>query len=701
MGSGYFGAMTKAALRRLSIVTLLLVTPFASALAQEELPGPHIAIDLIAETDRPAPGQEVTLAFASTPQPGWHGYWKNPGEAGIETQLAWTLPTGVAVGPLAYPVPQKLLIAGIMNYVYEGPFTQFATVRIPADAAVGTRLPLRVRTDYLVCTDEICVPESAELSTVLTVGDGAIDPARRAQFDRWRRALPRPIGSPATFAVTGSGADARVRIAIPYPADAPLGDPAAAYFFPLTAGAIDYGAAQTVTRDGDRLLIDTVAAGSPTAIEGVLKLGEGDGFQVRAAPGAVPTTAGGGGAVDWQLAALALLGAIAGGLILNIMPCVFPILSLKALSLAKAGESDAHARAEGLAYTAGVVLVCAALGAMLLGLRAAGATVGWAFQLQDPRVILVLLLLVSAIALNLAGLFELPTPQFAARATGGGTKGAFATGALAAFIATPCTGPFMGAALGAALILPWWAAMLIFIGLGLGLALPFLLLGFVPALRRRLPRPGPWMDNFRKALSVPMFLTALALAWILGRQAGVNGMALGLGAVLVAAIGLWWTGRRQAGGKGRQWLPAVPALALALAATALVQRAPAQATDAVAALPDAQAFSETKLATLRAENRPVFAYFTADWCVTCKVNEKAAIETAAVARAFGDGKVAVLVGDWTNGDPALGRFIERHNRAGVPLYLWYAPGSDEPKVLPQVLTQAMLTDLADGGKAGG
>jgi thiol:disulfide interchange protein len=279
-------------------------------------------------------------------------------------------------------------------------------------------------------------------------------------------------------------------------------------------------------------------------------------------------------------------------------------------------------------------------------------------------------------------------PAFAGR---NGAGGAFATGALAAFVATPCTGPFMGAALGAALVLPAVAALLVFAGLGLGIALPFLLIGFVPALRRRLPKPGMWMVRLRHLLSVPMFATALALAWVLGRQAGVDGMTLGLAAALLAALGLWWTGRRQAGAGRLAWVPGVVALLVAGAAVATVR--PQAARAAVAGLPGAEPFSEARLAALRAEGRPVFAYFTADWCLTCKVNEKAAIETAAVADAFGRGKVAVLVGDWTDGDPVLGRFIAQHNRAGVPLYLWYAPAAPAPRVLPQVLTPAMLTGL--------
>ena len=661
------------------LLGLILALAALPALAQ--VPGErHVAIQLIPETATPRAGGEVTLAFAATPDAGWHGYWKNPGDAGVETQANWRLPAGVTAGPIAYPVPQRLLISGLMNYVYEGPYTQFVTLRLPAGLATGTLLPVSVKLDYLVCTDEVCVPESATLATGLTVGDGAIAPETRARFDSWRRMLPRSLGSPATYAVAGD----RFRLAIPYPAAAAATD---AYFFPLTDGVVDYAAKQTVSRDGDMLTVETLAkAGRPAAVEGVLAVGNGQGFAIRATPGAVSAASGGDGGLNAILIAFA--GAVLGGLLLNIMPCVFPILSLKALSLAKSGGEGA--KGEALHYTAGVVLVCVALGGILLALRAGGASVGWAFQLQDPRVILFLLLLVTGIAFNLAGLFEMATPGAVNRAAAGGKGGAFLTGALAAFVATPCTGPFMGAALGAALVLPLWGALAVFAGLGLGLALPFLLLGFIPALRRKLPKPGAWMETFRHILSIPMFLTALALAWVLGKQAGVDGMTLGLMGAALLALGLWWTGVRQARGKPLAWLPGTLAALVALVAVTVVTKAPAQA----AAVAGAEPFSEARLATLQAQNRPVFAYFTADWCVTCKVNEKAVIETDTVRDALRNGKVAVLVGDWTDGDPVLGRFIERHNRAGVPLYLWYRPGSSQPEILPQILTQGMIAGRA-------
>jgi thiol:disulfide interchange protein len=297
---------------------------------------------------------------------------------------------------------------------------------------------------------------------------------------------------------------------------------------------------------------------------------------------------------------------------------------------------------------------------------------------------------VLAIGLNLAGLFELPMLSAGGRlASAGGVGGAFWTGALAAFVATPCTGPFMGAALGAALLLPAIGAMAVFVGLGLGLALPFLLLGFVPTLRRLLPRPGAWMDLFRRILAVPMLVTALGLAWILGRQAGVDGMTLGLAAALLLALGLWWAGRRQFALASGAWWPAIAGAVFAVVLVASVPRETAVA----APMAGADYFDEARLASLRAEGRPVFLYFTADWCLTCKVNEKAAIERAEVKQAFDAKKVAVMVGDWTRGDPAISRFLEAHGRSGVPLYLYYPAGGGEPRELPQVLTPGLLAGL--------
>jgi len=678
-------------------IAMLLLGRAGVAQAPEAL---HIRPALVAESAAPAAGATTTLAIVMKAAPGWHGYWKNPGDSGVETRAEWTAPPGVAIGPLRYPMPRTLLIAGLMNYVYEGDYALLADLTVPPGLAAGTRLPIRAHLRWLACTDTICVPERGDISIDLVVGTGAPDAARGRAFDTYRAALPRPLGSEAHFQTIGD----RLRIAVPLPASVAIDDP---YFFPLTEGAIDYAAPQAISRNGDTLVIEGKAAkdaATLASLAGVLRIGKHTGLGLAAVPGAVPAAgapvagaAEATGAMPGGAATilLALGGAILGGLILNVMPCVFPILSLKALSLARAGGEERAVRHEALAYAAGAVLVCAGLGVALLALRAGGSAAGWAFQLQDPRVILILLLLVTGIALNLAGLFELPAVtgggELAAR---GGASGAFWTGALAAFVATPCTGPFMGAALGAALVLPPLAALAIFAGLGLGLALPFLLLGYVPALRRRLPRPGPWMDRLRRILALPMFATALGLAWVLGRLAGVDGMTAGLAGALLLALALWWVGRRQVGGRARVWWPLLPVGAAGIALLLAIPRAPATAADAGAiAVRGVEPFSEARLAALLQEGRPVFVYFTADWCLTCKVNEKAAIERDEVVDAFARRKVAVLAGDWTRGDPAITRFLAAHGRSGVPFYLFYRPGQPMT-VLPQVLTPAMLAGLA-------
>lgn len=678
------------------VVTVLALLLIGGTARAEVVPlvsrDAHLKITLVAETMRPAAGGSVTLALVSVPAAGWHGYWQNPGDAGFPATLDWTLPKGVTATPPAYPIPGRLIVADLMNYVFEKPYAPLVTLKIPSGLAVGTALPVRLTTRYLVCSAQVCVPESAELAIDLVVGDGTIAADTRARFDGWRRAIPKPLDARGTVQVNAGG----IRIAVPYPARAPLAE---AYFYPITTGVIDYAAAQSVTQSGDRIVIATKAAPGATTttapLEGVLQIGKQQGLVITAVPGTVAdlsdTVTSSALSSVWGATLIAFAGAVLGGLILNIMPCVFPILSLKALSLARGHLDERAARHEALAYAAGVIVVCVGLGALILGLRAGGTAVGWAFQLQDPRAIVVLLLLTVALALNLGGLFEIPTPAFVNR--NGGAGGAFATGALAAFIATPCTGPFMGAALGAALVLPWLAALAVFAGLGLGLALPFLALGFVPALRRRLPKPGLWMNTFRRILAIPMWLTAIALAWVLGQEAGVDGMAIGLLVAFLLAMLLWIAGARQAKGLAIGAAVSVALLATVVASAWLIAGRHPTGLAAAAVPGGAEPFTETRLADLQKQGRPVFVYFTADWCLTCKVNEKAAIETDATRKAFADHKVAVLVGDWTNGDPVMGRFIEAHNRAGVPLYLYYAKGAAQPRVLPQVLTPAMLAGL--------
>src|SRR5690606_35304209 len=446
-----------------ALFALLVLTLALPSSAQLAVPGTgtrHLAAELIADGP-PVPGETLALAIKFTPEPGWHGYWANPGDAGYGMRLEWDLPEGWTAGEPLYPVPQKLLIAGLMNHVYEGEYAVLVPIEVPETAAVANPVPIEVKGDWLVCTNEICVPESATLTLRLGQGMGS-DP----RFDQWQAAVPPLLDSPARFELASD----KLRVAIPLPASLELRDP---HVFLRTEQLVDYAAAQTFRRQGDLLVAEIPREGlaeSADAVTGILKLDdEGNGVTFEAAAGDVPTggtlVAGGGAAALAPLWVL-LDGALLGGLILNLMPCVFPILSLKAMTLARAGESEADARREGVAYTAGVVLACLALGALLLALRALGSEIGWAFQLQEPGVVVALLVLAVLITANAAGLFELPSLSIT---RAGGRASAFSTGLLAAFVATPCTGPFMAAALGAALLLPWWQALGLFATLGLGL----------------------------------------------------------------------------------------------------------------------------------------------------------------------------------------------------------------------------------------
>ena len=651
---------------------LLLPQPAFAQLAPREN---AIRPELVAEGPV-APGGEVELAILMRTKPGWHGYWLNPGDAGLPMKIDWQLPQGASLAPLRYPVPDRLLVAGIVNYVYERDHAILTRLKVPANAK-GV-LPVRASAQWLACTDKVCVPERGEFSLNVPLAKGSA--SERTRFDEWRRALPRPLVSPAKFVIR----DDRIEIAIPLPESVDVGEP---YFVPADDGPIDYAAPQSFRRNGDVLVAELKRRrGEPASLSGVLALGDGRGLEIKAVPGNVPD--GGRRIGDRGLDAVifAILGALAGGLLLNLMPCVFPILALKALHLAKSGGNEREARRDALAYAAGAVIGTGMLGTLLLAIRAGGSAAGWAFQLQDPRTIVVLLLLAVAITLNLLRAFELPV-----LAGEHGPKGSFGTGALAAFVATPCAGPFLGAALGTALLLPVYGSVAVFAALGLGLAIPFLAVAFIPALRMRLPQPGAWMVRLQRFLAIPMAATAVGCLWLLYRQAGIAGLAIGLVATAVLALLLIWTGTRQRNGATIGWAALASALLLTGSAALFVPKQ--QAAEARVPL-GAEIWSEAAVAKYRAEGKPVFAYFTADWCLTCKANEAAAIERDTVRDAFAKSGVKVLVADWTNGDPAITRFLEGRGRAGVPLYLWYAPGRAEPEELPQILTPGMLTDRA-------
>ncbi len=676
---------------------LLLIALVLVPSAHAQLPGApqNIRASIETETNNPAPGDTVTVAIIMDPKPGWHDYWLNPGDAGTPLELEWQLPAGVTAGPIRAPVPETLIVSGFMNHIYKEKHAFLIDLKIAPSVQPRQQMDIKVDARWSACTDIVCVPEGGSLTVPLTVGSGAISESQRARFDVWRGALPVPLDRQAIYEIDGK----RISVAIPYPKSATAEN---VWFFAKTENVLRYAAMQSARRTGDWLVVtgetDKAFAGQ---IDGLLRFNDAQGLEVRAMRGSVPT---GGDTVSvfgktddsidrgFGLYFVSILGfSILGGLLLNLMPCVLPILGLKALAIAKAGGEERQVRLDALAYTAGIMLSCLALGAIMLALRAAGEEVGWAFQLQDPAIVLLLLLLLVAVTANLAGLFEVGGIGAGDRLTRqDGMAGSFWTGVLAAVVATPCTGPFMAAAMGAALLLPTAQALVIFAGLGLGLALPFLAIAYIPALRARMPKPGQWMNYFRKWMALPMALTAMALLWLLAQLVGVSGWLIGgvaSAALLIAIIVI-------------NRLKAPTLMILAMAAGIFVGgymalgRLPAGAQgEALQGELGGEIFSEQKLAALRAEGKPVFLYFTADWCVTCKVNEAAAINRDQTAQAFGKAGIVTMVGDYTRRDPAITRFLAKHGRSGVPLYLYY-PRGGEAQILPQVLGVETLTELA-------
>jgi len=716
---------------RLLILLSLCLWP-AAALAQNPVvPGPQrtdrIEAELVPMSAWAAPGSTAVVAVKQTLQPGWHTYWRNPGDSGGATSLAWTVPQGVRPGEIVWPLPQRQRLSGLMNYGYEGEVYLPVPVEVPATAKAGTVLPLTVRALFLVCSPEMCVPDELTLRLDLAVREGAasLDARHGAAITRVLETAPRPAGIEARVSLENG-------VLVLNATGGPLAgrDPGPSYFFPFEGGVIDHPAAQTGNWGPQGLTLRLQPGGATTAdgltgpVAGVLATAHGA-FEIRAEPGAALTGTSGSGALaaaadagpagastdptSLAVFAQALLFAVLGGLILNLMPCVFPILAMKAAALAASAHDARHARRDGLAFLAGVLTTFLLLAGLLLALRAGGQAIGWGFQLQSPPVTAGLALLMLAVALNLSGVFHVGAGLQGAgsgplaRLPGG--LGAFFTGALAVVVAAPCTAPFMAFALGAALVMPWPMAMAVFLGLGLGLALPFVVVSLTPGLLTKLPRPGPWMERLKGLLAFPMYATALWLAWVFSRQTGAEALGLLFVAGLLVALGAWLIGAGQAGRvEGRRgMLPlAAGVVALLLAGGALVMaaRLPVPDIDGAAtgqgAAPASTPWSNAAVEAALAEGRPVLVNFTADWCVTCKINERTSLTSAGVKAALERTNAVYLVGDWTRRDDAITAELQRHGRSGVPLYLLYAPGSPEPRILPQLLTEGVVVDALKG-----
>lgn len=658
------------------------------------------------ETAGVAPGQTVWAALTQNIRPHWHTYWINPGDSGIPTEIKWTLPDGWKADAITWPAPTRFPIGPLVNFGYGDQVHLLVPLTVPATAIPGQAVTLDAKVDWLVCED-ICIPESADLSITVPVvaGTAPVEPDAAPLFTRARASLPVPSPFPATL----SPGDKAHRLSLSAPG-LDRGKISEAFFFPHDYKVAASNEAQSLTVDKQGLSLSLVPGGALPAgpVTGVLTFTEElDGqklrhaFAVEAAIGAAAgPVSGGAERTGW---ATALLLALLGGAVLNLMPCVFPVLSMKALALLRHGPG--HARRHGLAYTGGVLACFAVVAGALLALRAGGAAIGWGFQLQDPLVVAILAYVMLLLGLSLSGVFTLGGSVMGVGqglAGRDGLAGSFFTGVLATVVATPCTAPFMGTALGFAITQPWPVALSVFLALGLGMALPFLALSFSPALLRRLPRPGVWMERVKQALAFPLYASAAWLVWVVSIQAGPAALATVLAGMVALAFAAWVYGQtRLSGGPGRM-LGSVLALlalggAIAGAMTAAPVAPPATAGAAQSAgSADHEPWSEARQSDLLGQGKPVFVNFTAAWCVTCLVNERTSLSTSAVKQALKDKGVTYLKGDWTNRDATIARVLESHGRSGVPFYLLYLPGKPEPLVLPQILTEGIVLDALSG-----
>ena len=687
----------------------------------------------IRQTPEAAAAQPVWVGLQITHAPEWHTYWKNAGDSGMPTELQWTLPPGVMAGDIAWPLPKKIPIGHLANYGYEG------TVLLPVPLIITPQykpgvladaLDVKLKATWLVCRKE-CIPQDGEFALKIPLRSSTA--LNGAAFDAALKSQPADVAGAHQVALKDDGKRLAVRVA-GLPADV-RGQPLE--LFPESPGVVVTAAtpakpgepvgARSWSQhwDGDVWTADVpvsperadspekmtlvlvagergwraeapvagawpalaLPAGVSPALEAALKANANAGANAPppAAPTAVPATT-----FVW-----ALLGALIGGLVLNLMPCVFPVLAIKVLGFTQHADDRRAHRTSGLAYTAGVVLSFLALGALMLALRAAGQQLGWGFQLQSPAVVAALTVLFTVIGLNLAGVFEfgsfLPS-RLATLEARNPVANSFLTGMLAVAVASPCTAPFMGASLGLAVGLPALQALLIFAAIGLGMALPYLAASWWPAVARLLPKPGAWMDTFKKFMAFPMFGTAVWLLWVLGQQTGIDGAGALLALLVVLALVLWALGLT---GRTRIVLASFSIAAGALLASAFGPNVikMAEAATPVAETPGArwQPWSAERVQTALGAGQPVFVDFTAAWCVTCQYNKKTTLASAEVLSAMDAAKVQTFRADWTRRDAAITAELQKLGRSGVPVYVLQAPGQ-APVVFSEILSVTEVKD---------
>ena len=647
----------------------------------------YVQAELISEVQTVQPGTPFAVGVQLRIAPGWHVYWQNPGDSGDRVRIQWELPPGTTAGDVQWPYPQRLPVGPLMNFGYRDQVLLLSQIRPSAALTPGQTLTLQAQVSWLVCRED-CIPEATTLTLRLPVAATAqANPAATAAFAQVRRQHPQPAPWPVRYAVQGE------RLTLSWP----LTGVKQAAFFPWTDGVITYAAPQVLTRTGNLTHL-TVTRGYQeqlTTVEGVLVVTTEQGthaYTMQAVPGVFP--AGGG-----NLGRIVGLGFL-GGLLLNVMPCVLPILSLKTLQLAdKVRQSPRQVRLGGLSYGAGVLVSLWVVAAVLLGLRGLGQQLGWGFQLQSPGMVLVLLNLLFAVGLNLSGVFQVGTGWLGVGQSlteRPGYVGEFFTGVLATVAATPCTAPFMATAIGAALTLPPGEALAVFTSLGLGFACPYTLLCFVPGWRRWLPRPGAWMHTLQRLLAFPVYGAAAWLLWVLTLQTGTDGLAVGLTSLVLVGLAAWLYGQGQVHPGWRRF-SLWGALLLAgfcltlpgwLPAGVTVERPPAQSPADVVWEP----FTPERLQALRQQGRPVFVNFTAAWCVSCQMNERLVFRHPEVQQAFRERGITLLKADWTRQDPAITQILQGFGRSGVPLYVLYPGGNRPPVVWPSRLRPNQVTE---------
>ena len=693
---------------RFSLISAVLLL-LAPAL-QGQIVKPDTDIELVSEVTSVAEGESFSIALHLEPKDGWHIYWINPGDAGKAPTASWEHPENFEVGYLQFQAPHFVPFMTLMSYGYDGSTLFIANVTTP-DAFDGD-VTISSKVEWLACDDSTCVPENGEVSISLPKGTGSINGEWHARFNAARSEHPTQMDWNSTF--TSSDSEVVLDVAVP-PGITLVHD---VWFFPESEKLIDHAAEQTIHVSDGRIRIQTVAGSLYDKYDEFHALlrtvpdteGLSQSFRIYATrveqlPSNRFTSSKSRTPLNFgtdvfsvpepsnavQAFFRAFLFAFLGGLVLNVMPCVLPILSLKALSVAELTGSDAKAaNIAGWSYTAGVLLCFQVLALLLILLRAGGQELGWGFQLQDPLIVSLLALLVIVVGFNFSGLFEI-RGSFAnlggltTKLTNMRGTGDFFTGLLAVLIASPCTVPGMSLAAGYALAQPLPLLLTIFLGLGIGFALPYLLVTLAPPIRNLLPKPGAWMETFRKILAFPLYGTAIWLIFVLGSQAGNGAIATFLCVALIAAFALWaWTRGRETSKISWHVVAGIGAAGLIAIYVWLPPVNVANSTTTTAELE----WSIEEVERQHAEGKPVFAYFTADWCVSCKWNERVALKTQKVQRYFEKNEFAVLVGDWTSYDADIKRELEKHGRAGVPLYLFYEPGGNinEPTILPALLT---------------